>query len=479
MRLLIVIVAFCLYGVALWSQEVTSSHYVIEVNQRFNSSNHCDGGYPSLSKATFTIYKDDSALIKEECEGVRHSDSHFTAKTSFNLDKDSFNTFTSIEFYDETRGIGRKGNTFTDSKTIQKSDLHVGENIITPNCEGSAKCSSQYTEGYTIRTSIIIDNPVEIIPKKDNSSLCIDNGDKCEFSLNDFYVTKDTEFKLSIKLTSEDDNCWREVERKFKPKQEIAFSYDEIRSIAGITDPFAWSGKNISIKITKKLIDGSWTESNVVLCTFIHKGPDFEIETVRRTNCSDKVELIVKSERLGTYPEDKFKWAVSGGIGGNVKFKKSISPNTYKLSYEEDDFVSTYLREQPNELKSWFLQLQDIYEDGDSSVAYFTTKQFEIAPRAPQITISQYTDAGTEVESGLDPYIRIKIEDLDTYYDNGRVPYKVYEVDENGNEYYLTEFNNRIDATEFNEEELKNKFNSDNPDYLLDITEGIYKQNKL
>jgi len=120
MRLLIVIVAFCLYGVASWSQDITSGHYVIEVNQRFNSSNHCDDGYPSLSKATFTIYKDDSTLEKKECKGVRHSDSYFTAKTSFNLDKNRYNAFTSIEFYDETRGIGRKGNTFTDSKKFKR-----------------------------------------------------------------------------------------------------------------------------------------------------------------------------------------------------------------------------------------------------------------------------------------------------------------------------------------------------------------------
>lgn len=492
MRLLVVIVAFCLYGVALWSQEVTSNHYVIEVNQRFNSSNHCDGGYPSLSKATFTIYKDDSTLEKEECKGVRHSDSHFTAKTSFNLDKNRYNAFTSIEFYDETRGIGRKGNTFTDSKKIQKSDLHVGENTITPNCEGSAYCSTQHTEGYTIRTSIIIDNPVEIIPKKDNSSLCIDDGDKCEFRLNNFYVTANTEFYFSVKLTSEDDKSWRKTTRTFKPNQEIALSYDEIRSIAGITDLFAWSGKNISIKITKKLIDGSWTESNVVLCKFIHNGPNFEVKTVRRSYCSNAVKLQVVSENLSSYSNSRFNWEVAQKENEdslNLKqhsvdeFKRTTTPNLYDLSINDVDFATDVFEDENNPEGSkyhWFLQLQE----KDSSTLKFTTKQFEIAPRAPQIKIEQYPNpihAILEVESGLDPYIRIKIEDLDTYYDNGRVPYKVYEVyDENGKnkEELITEFNNRI-TTEYNEAQLKSKFNNQYSKYSWNITEESYKKSKF
>ncbi|MCR5695460.1 MAG: hypothetical protein K6G73_00660 [Marinilabiliaceae bacterium] len=368
--------------------------------------------------------------------------------------------------------------------------LHLGFNRSEPHSI-SDHCRGTKDEGYEVSTTVIVDNPVEIIPKKDNSSLCIDNCDKCEFSLNDFYVTKDTEFKLSIKLTSEDDNCWREDVRTFKPKQEIALSYEEILSIAGITDKFAWSGKNISIKITKKLIDDSWSESNVVLCTFIHKGPDFEIETVRRTNCSNKVELIVKSEQLSDYlgKGKKFDWEVKeeeGGISADVDtFEFAYMPDVYKLKLKSDDAfytrINEYEKKEPDKEHPWLLQLQEKKgeQEKDSSVAYFTTKQFEIAPRAPQITISQYTDEGIEVESGLDPYIRIKIEDLDTYYDNGRVPYKVYEVYDKNKEEYLTEFNNRIDAAKYNETQLKSIFNSQYPKFSWNITEESYKKKRF
>ena len=324
------------------------------------------------------------------------------------------------------------------------NELHIGANR-TDTKEKKDHCIGSKDEGYDVYTDVTVDNPIEIKNKKDNSSLSIDDNEKCELLLNDFYVTATTEFYLSVKLTSEGDDSWHKVERKFKSKQEIAFSYAEIRSIAGITDPFAWSGKNISIKITKKLIDGSWSESNVVLCTFIHKGPDFEIETVRRTNCSDKVELMVKSEQLSDYlgKGKKFNWEVKekkSGIFADVDtFEFAYMPDVYKLKLKADDAFYTRINEyekiEPDKEHPWLLQLQEKEgeQEKDSSVAYFTTKEFEIAPRAPQIKIEQYTNAGTEVESGLDPYIRIKIEDLDTYYDNGRVPYKVYEVyDENG-----------------------------------------------
>lgn len=475
MKKLVIAFALCMCALCLYAQDAARNRGVIAVYQYFHGWTHCHwDGKPSFGSCNITS---DEAQISCNLTSSKDKDTIAVAQM--------FASKSGVIYLDKekTKKLSLKIVHYADHIDNNKSEytidtLHVGFNR-SEEYNKTDHCIGTKDEGYEVSTTVIVDNPVEIISNEDNSSLSIDDNEKCELLLNDFYVSKTTEFYLSVKLTSEGDDSWRTVKRTFKPKQKIALSYDEILSIAGITDKFAWSGKNISIKIAKKLIDGTWSESNVVLCTFIHHGPDFEIETVRRTACSDNVELIVKSERLGTYPEDKFKWAVRGGIGGNVKFKKSIFPNTYKLCYEEDDFISTYLRETPDGLKPWFLQLQST--DYKEAAEKFTTKEFEIAPRAPQITISQYTNAGTEVESGLDPYIRIKIEDLDTYYENGRVPYKVYEVYvENGKnkEDTITEFNNRI-TTEYNEAELKSKFNNQYSKYSWDITEDSFKRSKF
>lgn len=487
MKRLVIVSAIFMCALCLYAQNnAARNRGVIAVYQYFHGWTHCHAdGKPSFGSCNITS---DEAQISCNLTSSKDKDTIAIAQM--------FASESGVIYLDKEKTkrlelkIVHDASHIDDSKCeYTTNELHIGANR-TETKEKKDHCIGSKDEGYDVYTDVIVDNPIEIKNKKDNSSLSIDDNEKCELLLNDFYVTATTEFYLSVKLTSEGDDSWRKVERKFKPKQEIAFSYDEIRSIAGITDPFAWSGKNISIKITKKLIDGSWSESNVVLCTFIHHGPDFEIKTVRRAACSDNVELIVKSERLGTYIGDKFKWEVmqkdsinapnsTAFCPQNVEFEQTSTPNVYKLTVENSEFFSRSIIEHPDKLKPWFLQLQST--DYKEAAEKFTTKEFEIAPRAPQIKIEQYTNAGTEVESGLDPYIRIKIEDLDTYYDNGRVPYKVYEVyDENGknNEELITEFNNRI-TTEYNEAQLKSIFNSQYSKYSWNITEEIFKKEKF
>ena len=306
MKKLVIAFAIFMCALCLYAQDAARNRGVIAVYQYFHGWTHCHAdGKPSFGSCNITS---DEAQISCNLTSSKDKDTIAIAQM--------FASESGVIYLDKQKTkrlelkIVHDASHIDDSKCeYTMNELHKGANR-TDTKEKKDHCIGSKDEGYDVYTDVIVDNPIEIKNKKDNSSLSIDDNEKCELLLNDFYVTATTEFYLSVKLTSEGDDSWRKVERKFKPKQEIAFSYDEIRSIAGITDPFAWSGKNISIKITKKLIDGSWSESNVVLCTFIHHGPDFEIKTVRRTACSDNVELIVKSERLSAYPKESFKWKV-------------------------------------------------------------------------------------------------------------------------------------------------------------------------
>ncbi len=350
---------------------------VIVVEQRFHGWSHCHlDKTPTFGECNIT---NDKAKVSCKLTSDKACDTIATAQMS----------------------VSEAGEVFLDKEKSQKLVLHVAHDanhIDNSECnydvdaikigfnrseqyERKSHCVGTKNEGYEVCTNVIVDNPVEIISAKDNSSLCIDNNDKCELCLNDFYVTNQTEFYLSVKLASEGNNSWHQEVRTFKPKQKIELSYDEICSIAGV-GKFDWSGKQISIKVTKRLIDGSWSDSNVVLCTFIHKGPDFEIQTVRRTACSDKVELIVKSEKLGEYLKEKFKWAViHNSTGGGFDCIRAVdrfeaTSNMYKLVVENDTLFSRYVLEHPDELKPWFLQLQDKQELGnDSSIAFFCYKR--------------------------------------------------------------------------------------------------------
>ena len=450
MRLFVVIVAFCLYGVVLWSQEVTSSHYVIEVNQRFNSSNHCDDGYPSLSKATFTIYKDDSTLKKEECEGVRHSDSYFTAKTSFNLDKNSYNTFTSIEFYDETRGIGRKGNTFTDTKKIPKSDLQIGENTITPNCEGSAKCSPRHTEGYTIRTSIIIDNPIdiEIIGEKESYSV---EKDELLLQLDDFYENGKG-FEIQYKCENADIKNWQRIynnNKKITSGGLLSLRYEDI--VGKFSDSNKayndCSGKVIGLRIVKTLLDQTKTCGNTIEVRFCFQGPDFYVENIRRPECNHgNIDIrVIVTPGTSNYKMDdstftNYSWVVSKkgdstsptiGVSNGVS-KVKFEPegnNRYKLTPEGEIINNDNVESDGG---SYLLQLQVLDEYGNPKDLDFAFREFSIPAKLPKIevtpdTTSLFTYKGVNYHlfSAKDPYVVLQITDDDKT-EMGRMPYKVY-----------------------------------------------------
>jgi len=450
MRLFVVIVAFCLYGVVLWSQEVTSSHYVIEVNQRFNSSNHCDDGYPSLSKATFTIYKDDSTLKKEECEGVRHSDSYFTAKTSFNLDKNSYNTFTSIEFYDETRGIGRKGNTFTDTKKIPKSDLQIGENTITPNCEGSAKCSPRHTEGYTIRTSIIIDNPIdiEIIGEKESYSV---EKDELLLQLDDFYENGKG-FEIQYKCENADIKNWQRIynnNKKITSGGLLSLRYEDI--VGKFSDSNKayndCSGKVIGLRIVKTLLDQTKTCGNTIEVRFCFQGPDFYVENIRRPECNHgNIDIrVIVTPGTSNYKMDdstftNYSWVVSKkgdstsptiGVSNGVS-KVKFEPegnNRYKLTPEGEIINNDNVESDGG---SYLLQLQVLDEYGNPKDLDFAFREFSIPAKLPKIEVTQdttslftYKGINYHLFSTNEPYVVLNITD-DDHSELGRMPYKIY-----------------------------------------------------
>ncbi|MBP5419750.1 MAG: T9SS type A sorting domain-containing protein [Bacteroidales bacterium] len=449
MRLFVVIVAFCLYGVVLWSQEVTSSHYVIEVNQRFNSSNHCDGGYPSLSKATFTI--DDSTQKKEECKVVRHSDSYFTAKASFNLDKNSYNTFTSIEFYDETRGIGRKGNTFTDSKTIPKSDLQIGENIITPNCEGSAKCSPRHTEGYTIRTSIIIDNPIdiEVIGEKESYSV---EKDELLLQLDDFYENGKG-FEIQYKCENADIKNWQRIynnNKKITSGGLLSLRYEDI--VGKFSDSNKayndCSGKVIGLRIVKTLLDQTKTCGNTIEVRFCFQGPDFYVENIRRPECNHgNIDIrVIVTPGTSNYKMDdstftNYSWVISKkgdstsptiGVSNGVS-KVKFEPegnNRYKLAPEGEIINNDNVESDGG---SYLLQLQVLDEYGNPKDLDFAFREFSIPSKLDPIRAWQSKDYLFELDGKKyhlfnknEPYVVLNITD-DDHSELGRMPYKIYD----------------------------------------------------
>ncbi len=484
MKKLITIISFliCVFT-NLNAQDVSiRNRGVIQVEQYFHEWTHCHrDDEPSFD---YCNIKDN--LNSDSCELKSTEDKKYLVFDSMFVSNEG------IVFLDSKKTIKLNlevdfwASDIDDKQTKYTMDnIHIGLNQSDSDGQRS-ECWGSKDEGYTTYTKIIVDNPIAIREVKDNDNICIDDNEKCEIQLNDFYLTSTSNCSIWVKPVSElliNDN-WYSLNKTIKPKQGLEISYDEIiNAVDDAVDKlsyYKWSGKQFAIKLTKKLIDGSNSESNIVTCTFIHKGPQFAINAVRRSFCTEAVELQTEvSDNYNLYKDLPINWEIRGvsinGFYTVKKFDKIQNTNKYVLRIDETGFAKAV---NSQESSTWELQLQE----NDYDFVEFATNQFTIPPRAPQITISQYTDAGIKVESGLDPYIRIKIEDLDTYYDNGRVPYKVYEVyDENGKnkEEYLAEFNNRIDATEFNETQLKSIFNSRYSKYSWNITEESYKKKRF
>lgn len=205
-KLLIVIVIICSLWVAALAQEPIQYQYAIKIEQDFDSWNKCSGGYPHLDEMTVTIGNSNAGVNKGE---ISKEEGNGRYKGSFTkLVKKGFGV---VKVEDKTRGLGRKGNTFTYNDSIQEEELRIGVNKNIRNTSDAYKCSMFHREGYSISTSITLDNPIDIEIAQKNTIIV--ESEKLELQFNEFYENG-TKIELQYRCINAGIEEWQPISNK-------------------------------------------------------------------------------------------------------------------------------------------------------------------------------------------------------------------------------------------------------------------------
>ena len=175
MKRLVIVSAIFMCALCLYAQNNAARNKgVIQVEQYFHGWTHCHwDGKPSFGSCNITS---DEAQISCNLTSSKDKDTIAIAQM--------FASESGVIYLDKekTKKLSLKIVHYADHIDDNISEytidtLHVGFNR-SEEYNKTDHCIGTKDEGYEVSTTVIVDNPVEIIPQKDNSSLCIDNKDK-------------------------------------------------------------------------------------------------------------------------------------------------------------------------------------------------------------------------------------------------------------------------------------------------------------
>lgn len=367
--------------------------------------------------------------------------------------------------------------------------------------EFKSKCFLKKHEGYSVSHDITIDDPILLQHEEINkTSWVIEDKEKVRLHFNRFFENNLSR-RFQYKILSQDNSQWENFKSAsfnnnvvISPNGEVEISYEDIFGYdRNDTEYKNASGKQIGIRVVKTLSGDKQTQtpSNVVLARFFHRGPDFEIESSRRPYCSQKpLEIYVKlssiSDKLNCVNEF-YKWQILQiGENGTIKHEikavnfERLQPegDLYKISVGADD--SIYINGKDAVDGKWEMQLQ-FYKDNKcdtlDNTLVFPSHEFTISPKLNQVSLSQTVINDGLIESGQLPYVLATIEDDDPQ--GSRAPYKVYEIDSEGNRQYLMTIKGLKDAIDYNNDASKQLFNSSNKNLSFDITKEMFVKDKF
>lgn len=416
--------------------------YEIKIEQDFNAYNNCMAqGYPYLSDMTITAND-----IKDSVgEIITYSDKRHTS--FFVCTLDSLNETISIK--NKITGLGNKGEDYFQETKIRLSDLKTGRNTGVWTVSDSHHCSIFHTEGYTMNTSITIDDPINL-KGGENAVIDIDKGGEWSVEVEKFYDDGKCEVYLEYNVNSADSPVWNRIannEIVVKPGT-INLRYEDIVGKKSDTnDKYKESiGKFITLRAVKVFSSsGVKTYGATIQSRFYQSGPDFEIMTIRRPACEDSLNIYVKVDKDALVNPDEYEWKTTHNIRGNNSSGHAFKLNATKIDDEgflklgeatqsgnENITLASYLSDSNNKIEdgTWILQLECIGKSEFNCVV----DSFWIPAKLDGISVKQ-SDANLFERNGVkyhltntqDPYVVLKIEDNDP--DLSRYPYKVYDKD--------------------------------------------------
>lgn len=432
--------------------------YEIKIEQDFEAYNNCKAqGYPYLSDMTITANdnkKDSVGTI------ITHSDKKHTS--FFVCTLDSLNETISIK--NKITGLGNKGEDYFQETKIRLSDLKTGRNTGVWTVSDSHHCSIFHTEGYTMNTSITIDDPINL-KGGENAVIDIDKGGEWSVEVEKFYNDGKCEVYLEYNVNSADSLVWNRIannEIVVKPGT-INLRYEDIVGKKSDTnDKYKESiGKFITLRAVKIFsCSGVKTYGATIQSRFYQSGPDFEIMTIRRPACKDCLNIYVKVDKDALVNPREYEWKITHNIEENNSSGHAFKLNATKIDDEgflklseakqvgnNSVTLAYYLSESTNRIEDgyWTLQLECIGKSEFQCVVdsfWIPAKLDGISVKQSDANLFELNGVKYHLNNTQDPYVVLKIEDNDP--DLSRYPYKVYDKDRKK----LAEITDKIDIKE-------------------------------
>ena len=175
MKKLVIAFALFMCALCLYAQDAARNRGVIAVYQYFHGWTHCHwDGKPTFGSCNITSYE---AQIYCNLTSSKDKDTIAIAQM--------FSSESGVIYLDKEKTkrlelkIVHDASHIDDSKCeYTMNELHIGANR-TDTKEKKDHCIGSKDEGYDVYTDVTVDNPIEIKNKKDNSSLSIDDNEKC------------------------------------------------------------------------------------------------------------------------------------------------------------------------------------------------------------------------------------------------------------------------------------------------------------
>lgn len=341
----------------------------------------------------------------------------------------------------------------------KEEGLEVRQGKNTYKHSESERCGGvgRKSEGYDATLTVVVDDPIGVT-RLSKSSLTIEDGDKepLELEVTKFY-DNGREISLQYRCENASNSSWMDVcnQPQINPEGKIKLVYEDIvgKYYEGNDRYTKCVGKRIEFRIVKTLIDGK-TETYGSTCDakFFHRGPQFEVASIRRPYCEEHNPLQI---RVKFDNDDEFKkmsklpgyeWIASDGICdfllNNCEQPDSEGYRIIDGSKKNGNSVATSLSDylnEPNLSGKWTLKLQFTSDGREecADVVMPVEHEFTIPEVLPQIQVEQdvtplFTYKGTDYHlfSRKDPYVVLKIVDKDST-EKGRLPYKVYDSEKN------------------------------------------------
>ena len=405
------------------AQEPKQNLIAIKVKQDFDSWNKCSGGYPYLAEMT-AIIGNDTIVGKVS---PKSNEGEYSAECIF-ISSEIFDT---IKIEDKTRGFGRKGNTFSHNDTINRKELHVGENKDKSPYSDAIKCSSIHREGYSINTTIIVDSFIDVWTLTENERIIIgENVLTLQFSK---FYENNTELNLQYRCEKASDKSWKNVKRQPRIKSEgfVQLSYEDIVGPYSDynVDYKECIGQEIYFRVVKTLLGGSKAYGYSPNARFYLPCPTFVVPNIFRPICEDSLRIKVKVDESLIHklsiPSPKYNWR----IGFDRAYRVVATIDSYDVLSENTSTGGQLLSDalQGKKDSTLFLSL----EVDDERFKGTTTNPFTIYAKKDSIKAKQSDGYLFELDgkkfhlyNKKNPYVVLKITDNDTI-EPGRMPYAI------------------------------------------------------